>query len=456
MSRSLIVKISLGALAATAFTLLLGCGSPPTKAASKQPAPAAPVFTITPPPPPVENLPPVMLGIDVLEADGFKAIAGKKIALLTHPAGVNRRSESTLNVLRRAPQSKLVAFFAPEHGLDGQISASVNFGHSVHQPTGLPIYSLHGDTKKPTPAMLKGLDAVVIDLQDLGVRSYTFTSAMIYTMAACFEQNVEVIVLDRPNPLGGLKVDGPPLDPQFRSYVGVLRVPYVHGLTIGEFARLAKASVGGIDIPKGLRVSEATLAKGRLTVIPMRGWTRAMLWPATGLKWVTTSPMVPSYEAAVGYAMVGLGCQNSGWSSGIGREHHFRGINFKGKNPDEIIKAMSAYKIPGVAFVKREGRDRDGKPAVGVYVEVTDWAAWNPTEVSFYMQKQAARWSLLNPFSTLSASEQRTFNIHVGSEAWFNELRRVGGRIDVAPFMKNWTERAKVYQESSRKYWLYP
>lgn len=456
MSRSLIVKISLGALAAAALVLTLGCSTKPAKAVEKSAAPIPAFVLPPPPPPPPENLPPVMLGIDVLEADGFKAIAGKKIGLLTHPAGVNRRGESTITVLRRAPQSKLVALFAPEHGFDGQISASVNFGDSRHTPTGLPIFSLHGATKKPTPAMLKGIDAVVIDLQDIGVRSYTFASAMICTMAACFENNIEVIVLDRPNPLGGLKVDGPPLDPQFRSYVGALRVPYVHGLTIGELARLAKGTAGGIEIPKVMKISEAALNQGRLTVIPMRGWTRSMLWPATGLKWITTSPMVPSYEAVVGYAMVGLGCQNSGWTSGIGRDYPFRGISFKGRKPEEIIAAMSAYKIPGVAFVKREGRDRDGKPAVGVYVEVTDWARWNPTEVSFYMHKQAARWMLLNPFSALSTTDQRTFNIHVGSQAWFNALSREGGRIDVALFTKNWEERAQIYQTQSKKYWLYP
>lgn len=391
-----------------------------------------------------------MLGIDVLEADGFKAIAGKKIGLLTHPAGVNRRGESTIDVLRRAPQSKLVALFAPEHGFDGQIKAGADFEDTRHIPTGLPIYSLHGKNRKPTKAQLKGLDALVIDLQDIGSRSYTFNVVMRYAMESCFEHGVEVIVLDRPNPLGGLKVDGPPLDPEWMSGVGAFRVPYVHGLTMGELATMAKQA------PRVLAVSDRVRQKGRLTVIPMRGWNRAMRWPDTGLKWVATSPMIQSYEAAVGYAMVGLGCQNSGWFSGIGKDYPFRGIGYPKKKPDEIIAALEAFKIPGIKFVKKDGRDAAGKTVTGVYVEVTDWDAWRPTELSFYMHKLAEKWSPMKVFATLTTAEQRAFQIHVGSTAWYEALKKEGMRVDVAAFVKNWSERAATYQQQSKKYWLYP
>lgn len=448
MSRRSLVKITLGTAAACACALLLGCSSKPTKAAE------AVALVVAPPVPPPEKLPRVMLGIDVLEADGFKAIAGKKIGLLTHPAGVNRRGETTVNVLRRAPQSKLVALFAPEHGFDGQVKAGDNFGDTVHVATGLPVYSLHGANRKPTAKQLKGLDALVIDLQDIGVRSYTFNVVMRYAMDSCFQYGVEVIVLDRPNPLGGLKVDGPPLDPENMSGVGAFpRMPYVHGLTIGEIALMAK---DGSRVISGMPVTDAVRAKGRLTVIPMRGWNRAMRWPETELKWMTTSPNIPSFESVIGYAMVGLGAQNSGWKWGIGRDFPFRGISYPKKTPDEIIKAMDEWKIPGVGFVKRNALDREGKPAAGVYVEVTDWDKWNPTELSFYMHKQAAKWSRLNPFAVLTTDEARSFKIHVGSTAWHDALRREGARIDIASFLKNWSERAKVYREQTRKFWLYP
>lgn len=463
MSLRLFVKLSLAVLAAGALALAPGCSSkpPPKKEAPKPAVPAAPV--VPPPVIPPEKLPPVMLGIDVLEAEGFKAVAGKKIALLTHPAGVNRRGESTLEVLRRAPQTKIVALFAPEHGFDGQIKAGDNFGDMVHAPTGLPIYSLHGKNRRPTGKQLQGIDALVIDLQDIGVRSYTFNVVMRYAMDACFQYGVEVIVLDRPNPLGGLKVDGAPLDPDLMSGVGAFpRMPYVHGLTIGEIARMAKdgsIAISGMLTPTpGMPppITEKMREKGKLTVIPMRGWNRNMRWPDTGLKWVATSPFIQNFDAVVGYAMVGLGTQNTEWTWGIGKEYPFRGIGFPKKTPDEIIAAMNAYKIPGITFVKRPGLGADGKTITGVYVEVTDWDKWNPTELSFYMHKQAARWTRLNPFVGMTSEEQRSFKIHVGSNAWLAELQRAGSKIDVPMFVRNWSERAAIYREQTRKFWLYP
>lgn len=437
-----------GAVLLAALGLLASCGSPPKPA----PKPVPPPVVVAPPKPvpPPENLPPVMLGIDVLEADGFKAIAGKKIGLLTHPAGVNRRGESTVDVLRRAPNAKLVALFGPEHGITGTDKAGDIVPDSVDPRTGLPVYSLYGKHNKPTAEQLKGLDALVIDLQDIGTRSYTFNVVMRYAMDSCFQYGVEVIVLDRPNPLGGLKVDGPSLDPEWMSGVGAFRVPYVHGLTMGELATMAKQA------PHVLAVTEKQRAKGRLTVIPMRGWTRSMRWPETGLRWVPTSPFIQNYDAVIGYAMVGLGCQNSGWFSGIGRDYPFRGIGYPKKKPDEIIAALEAYRIPGIRLVKREGRDRDGKIVTGVYIEVSDWEAWHPTELSFYMHKQAEKWSPMKVFATLTRDEQRTFQIHVGSTAWYDALARDGMRVDVAAFVKNWTERAALYQAASKKYWIYP
>lgn len=459
MPRRLLVRISLGTLCAALCAMVLGCNSKPA-AAKPQAAPKAAEAKPSAPVPPPENLPPVMLGIDVLEADGFRAIAGKRIGLLTHPAGVNRRGESTIDVLRRAPNVKLVALFAPEHGFEGTIAAGKDFGDSRHIPTGLPIFSLHGAHKKPTAAMLKSLDAVVIDLQDIGTRSYTFASAMVYAMAGCFEHNVEVVVLDRPNPLGGLKVHGPPLDADLKSYVGVFRVPYVHGLTIGELARLAKDAPGTMFVPSaaGINVPDSIRARGRLTVIPMRGWNRGMRWPDTGLKWIATSPMIQNFDAVVGYAMTGLGGQNSGWSHTFSPQYLFRGLAYNNpkKTPEEIIAALNAYDIPGLKFHKVQGLDRNGKVISGVYVEVVDWEKWNPTELSFYMHKQAALWNRLNPFAILTTSEQRTFKIHVGSNAWYDELVRAGGRIDVPMFLKNWDARAATHREHNRRYWLYP
>ena len=339
------------ASAALVFGLLgcSACQSPHRTAESTDTAtaiaPAAPPAPVVTPAPIVVY--PVMLGIDVLESQAFAPIKGKRVGLLTHPAGVNRQGVSTIDVLRRAKDAQLVALFGPEHGIYGDEKAEVIIPNRVDRRTGLPVFSLYGKTRKPTKAMLKGLDAMIIDLQDVGTRSYTYVSAMRYTMEACFENDVEVIVLDRPNPLGGLKADGPPLDAKWKSYVGAFRVPYVHGLTIGELARLAKEAPGVMD------VSDKDRARGRLTIVPMRGWHRSMRWPETGLNWVPTSPMIQDFSAVIGYAMVGLGTYfdprnkfDIGFRHGVGTQYAFRGISHRTVKSEVIERELRALKIP--------------------------------------------------------------------------------------------------------------
>jgi len=437
---------------AAGLTGLSGCHSnapaeKPTPARTLPAPPPAPTPAVVQPSSPVEF--PVMLGVDTLEASGFKAVAGKRIGLLTHVAGVNRRGERTIDVLRRAPNTRLSCLFSPEHGLNGDVKASVNIDNGVDARTGLPIYSLFGKNRKPTPDQLKGLDAVVIDLQDIGVRSYTFNVVMRYTIEACFENNVEVIVLDRPNPLGGLKVDGPRLDPEWFSGVGAYRIPYVHGLTMGELAKMAASEPGVLAVPESVR------RKGRLTIVPMRGWKRSMRWPDTGLKFVPTSPLVRDYPAVMGYAMVGLGCEFSGFKHGVGASYPFRGITFKNIPAERLIRDLTALNIPGLAYRKVTVNDADGKPKEGVYIEVADWQAWRPTELSFQLMRLACRYDPPNPFTKIDGKDARSFNIHVGSTAWWNALRRDGAQVNVGSFISAWTTDARAYQQLTRKYWIY-
>lgn len=445
-------------LLASLFLGLFGCSSQPTPPPKSKPAPVAPASTNTAPaatptprarptPPPQTGT--VMLGIDVLAADGFAAVKGKRIGLLTHAAGVNRAGVSTIDVLYRAPGVKLVALFAPEHGLDGQIKASVNFGDETHAATGLPVYSLHGKNRKPTAAQLKGLDALVIDLQDIGVRSYTFSVVMRYAMDSCFQYGVPVIVLDRPNPLGGLKVDGPALDREWMSGVGAFRIPYVHGLTMGELAKMAADAPGVLDIP------EAARAKGKLTVIPMRGWRRGMRWPETGLTFVPTSPLVRDFPAVVGYAMVGLGCEYSGFRHGAGKEHPFRAISFKGKTTTQLKADLDKLAIPGIGFRTITVPDPQGKPVSALYVDVLNWNDWRPTQLSFELMRLACRYDPPNPFAELGPKESRSFNIHVGSTEWWKALSRDSAKTDLDAFEAEWARRCAIYQQQTKRYWLY-
>ena len=391
----------------------------------------------------------VLLGIDVLEATRFRAVAGKRIGLLTHAAGVHRNGERTIDVLRRAPNVRLVALFAPEHGLNGSVEANADVEDTTDARTGLRVYSLHGSNRKPTAAQLKGLDALVIDLQDIGVRSYTYSVVMRYAIEACFAHGVEVIICDRPNPLGGVKVDGPILERRLMSGVGAYEIPYVHGLTIGELARLAVGTPGALALPESVR------RNGRLTVVPMRGWRRSMRWPETGLTFVPTSPVIRNFSTVMGYAMTGLGCEFSGFEHGLGTAYPFRALSFKGIPADQLLRDLRALKISGLNFRIVTTSDAHGAAQSSVYVEVTDWRAWHPTELSFYLQRLACRYNPPNPFAELDASQARTFNIHVGSSAWWRALKRDGARVNVARFFNTWLAQGQRYRERTRRFWLY-
>jgi len=392
---------------------------------------------------------PVMLGIDVLESEGFGLLRGKRIGLLTHPAGVNRNGVPTVEVLRRVSRVKLVCLFAPEHGIYGNEVASAQVEDTVDQRTGLPVYSLHGKNRKPTREQLKTIDALVIDLQDIGVRSYTYTVTMRYAMEACFQAGVEVIVLDRPNPLGGLKADGPLLDRELMSGVGAFPVPYVHGLTIGELARFAASTPGVMDVPENIR------ANGKLTIVPMHGWRRDMRWPDTGLSFIPTSPAICDFGSVVGYAMIGLGCEETGFNHSMGMPYSFQILSTSGKTPDQLMRDLQALRVPGLWYQKITQADNRGRPVGGVLVQVVDWSAWNPTELSFCLMRLACHYRPPNPFLSVTASDVSKFNRHVGSTVWWNALRRDGARVDVEGFQREWRARAQAYREQTRRFWLY-
>lgn len=451
MLRFLPAPLRCAATFAASLGGLIGCSTSPSQTTPPPPAAVAPAKPAAPKPVFDPNHP-VMLGIDVLQADGFAALRGKKIGLLTHPAGVNMHGMSTIEVLRHAPGVQLVALFAPEHGVRGDFIAGTNMPDHVDALTGLPVFSLYNgrlNGERPTKAQLRGIDAVVVDLQDAGVRSYTFISAMKECMEGCFLNGVEVIVLDRPNPLGGLKVDGPPLDPQLVSYVGEFRVPYVYALTIGELARMAKQA------PDILKIPEAARVNGVLTVIPMRGWRRSMRWPDTRLTWVPTSQAVTSFAAVEGYAMMGLGTQVGGFKSGIGTDYPFRGVYYHGVRIDALERDLKALNLPGIGYRRVSVPDpKTGKSDVGLYVEITDWDEWPPTELGLNLIKLACRYDP-RTFSTATKAELSIFRKCLGSAAFCADVETRGARVDVGAYVRAWQAHNAVYQQLSRKYWLY-
>ena len=387
----------------------------------------------------------VMLGIDVLAAEGFARLKGLRCGLVTHRAGVNGLGQRTADVLARAPGVNLVKLFGPEHGIDGVAKADVAVGHAKDARTGLPVYSLYGATRRPTPEMLSGLDVIVIDFQDIGVRSYTYISCMRYVIEACFSlpRPVRVVVLDRPNPLGGDKVDGPFLDRKWRSYVGAYETPYVHGLTIGEIARWAVATPGVLEL------DEATRRRGTLDVVTLRGWRRSMTWNLTGLNWTATSPMINSSKAALGYAMSGLGCMDSGFSHSSTADQNFRFLTYPRRKAADLMAAFGNA-VPGLTLQPQQQADG----TQGVYLAVGDWPKLRPTAISLFMLRQACVWAP-NPFGGLSTGKRELFIKHLGSEAFFDELRTQGARIDLARWMKRWDGDAAAFRARTAPFRLY-
>ena len=253
-------------------------------------------------------------GIEVLESRGFEGLIGKRVGLVTNPSGVDRNLRSTIDILYNAPEVRLKKLFAPEHGVRGDAYAGSYVPDTKDPATGLPVYSIYGPHRKPTAEMISGLDIVVYDIQDIGSRSYTFISTLGLVMRACAEQGVEVMVLDRPNPLGGNKVEGCLVEDGFHSFVSEFKIPYIYGLTVGELAMLINEE--GLNC--GEKGNEPPL-KCKLSVIPMAGWRRDMRYPDTGLPWVLPSPNIPYPQSAVNYPSAGIAGEFQGYLNiGIG------------------------------------------------------------------------------------------------------------------------------------------
>ena len=279
----------------------------------------------------------VELGIDVLQKMDYAPLRGKRVGLITNQTGVNSAGVRTRVILKNASGVKLVALFTPEHGLDGTEPAGQYVASRRDKVTGLPAFSLYGPTRKPTPAMLRGIDVLVYDMQDIGSRSYTYISTMLKCMEAAGENNIEFMVLDRPNPIGGLRVEGPPIEEKWMSFVGPLPVPYIHGMTAGELAKMANA--------KGW-----TEKRCDLSVIAMQGWQRNMLWADTGLHWVPTSPNIPRADSPLYYVATGIVGELAGLEIGCGGPQPFELITSKRLNSSTYTAYLRSLNTPGVSF----------------------------------------------------------------------------------------------------------
>ncbi len=310
----------------------------------------------------------VQVGLEVFFNEGYPAlIRNKKVGLITNQTGVNHELKTAVDLFRECKEFSLVALFAPEHGLRGSAHAAEKVPH-VSGP--IPVHSLHGETKRPTEEMLKGLDILVYDIQEVGCRSYTYASTLFYVMEEAAKKKIPVVVLDRPNPMNGVIVDGPMLKEEFRSFLGYVNVPYCHGMTIGELARF---------------FNEEYKVGCMLKIVPMRGWKRTMTFKDTGLPWIPTSPYIPEPDSPFFYATTGILGMLELVNIGIGYTLPFKVVGAPWIQGHVFAEKLNAQNLPGVKFVPFFFRPFYGayknQECQGIKIVITDPLQFRPVAV---------------------------------------------------------------------------
>ncbi|WP_139149118.1 exo-beta-N-acetylmuramidase NamZ family protein [Metabacillus idriensis] len=302
----------------------------------------------------------VLPGVEVLLEDQKDLLKGKKVGLITNPTGIDSKLTSIVDLLHNDPDIELTALFGPEHGVRGDAQAGSYVESYIDEKTGLPVYSLYGQTKKPTPKMLENVEVLVFDIQDVGTRYYTYIYTMAYAMEAAKENNIPIVVLDRPNPQGGLSVDGPVLEPEAASFVGLYPIPTKHGMTVGELASF---------------FNEEFEIEADLTVVKMKGWKRSMDYDDTGLPFVLPSPNMPTVSTTFVYPATGL-VEGTNLSEGRGTTKPFELIGAPFINSTDLAAELNSLSLPGVKFRAASFTPtfskHAGKLSHGVEVYVTD------------------------------------------------------------------------------------
>lgn len=373
-----------------------------------------------------------LAGIDVLRVEGFARLRGKRVGLLTNHTGRTRAGVTTIDALFGARDVKLTSLFSPEHGIRGQADDKV--ASSRDERTGLPIHSLYGGTLRPTDEMLRGLDAMVVDVQDIGARFYTYPAAMAFVMEEAAKRRLPVFVLDRPNPIGGVEVEGPMQDWDDHRYTAYVRMPIRHGLTLGELARL---------------FNEEARIGADLTVVPMKNWRRGEWYDATGLAWINPSPNMRNVVAATLYPGIGA-IEGTNISVGRGTPAPFEQIGAPWIDGVALASALNARALPGlrfspVSFTPAAGAVLGGQVCHGVFMAITDRARVRPVRVG--VEIAAALWKRHGPAFRLDGALSL-----LGSE---KTLARIRAGEDPASIASSWSEDEARWRLLRAKYLLY-
>ena len=389
----------------------------------------------------------ISLGIDVLTAANFERLKDKRVGLITNSTGVNRKLKSTLDILFEAENVNLVALFGPEHGVRGDVDAGKYVGFYTDEKTGLPVHSLYGKTRKPTKEMLKGIDVLVYDIQDIGTRSYTFISTMGLAIEAASENGIEFIVLDRPNPLGGRKIEGNITKPEYFSFISQYPIPYVYGLTCGELALLL---VGENMVN--------TKPSFTLSVIPMKNWTRDMNFERTGLDWIPTSPHIPHSYSPYFYPMTGImGELRDAVSVGVGYTLPFQTVGAEWINGRTLADELNAKKISGLYFrpitytpYYAFGK---GKAIHGVQIYITDFNKAPLTTVQFHIMTTLKKlYPEQDMFQLATEKQLGMFNKAIGSNKISAMFKQ---NADISEIMSFLNKDVDGFKKTSKNYYLY-
>jgi len=388
----------------------------------------------------------IRTGIEVLKADNFKILEGKRVGLITNPTGVDNELRSDIDILHSAPGVRLVALFGPEHGVRGNAHAGQSVGSARDEVTGLPVYSLFGKTRKATPEMLRDIDVLVYDIQDIGCRSFTYISTMGLAMEAAAENGKEFVVLDRPNPLGGNRVEGCLTEDGFETFVSQYKIPYIYGLTAGELAMMLNG--------------ERMLSGGKqckLTVVRMRGWKRRMTYADTGLEWIPSSPHIPHATSAFYYPLSGILGEFSYMNIGVGYTIPFEMFAAPWVDGAGLAERLNALKVPGIIFrplyCKPFYATYKDEQVEGVQVHIIDYERAPLTDIQFLvMQEMAAMYPDKAVFDVADKGRFRMFDCVCGSSKIRELFSRRNRWEDARAY---WYKDVDAFKRLSRKYYLY-
>ena len=386
----------------------------------------------------------IKTGIEVLKDQNFKCLEGKRVGLITNPTGVDNQMKSTIDILHEAPNVNLVALFGPEHGVRGDVHAGDHVTDIKDATTGLPVYSLYGKTRKATPEMLKDIDVLVYDIQDIGCRSFTYISTMGLAMEAAAENGKEFIVLDRPNPVGGLKIEGNLVEDDCISFVSQFKIPYLYGLTCGELALM-------------LNGEKMMAAQCNLHVVKMKGWKRKMDYVQTGLQWVPSSPHIPHPHSAIFYPVSGILGELVYMSIGVGYTIPFQMFAAQWVEAEKLAGNLNALNVPGVVFrpmyLKPFYSVGKGELLQGVQVHIMDVQKAPLSDIQFLvMQEIAALYPDRAVFEHADKGRFRMFDMVSGSEEIRKRFSQRNRWEDVRDY---WYKDAEDFRRLSKKYYLY-